>query len=98
MDDSETVEVKVGLSIMTHKIIIGITITIVNKSYLANASLKRLLEARVTPPPLLTSTFSTSFVLQNHHHQHHCHCHHHRCHHHHHYPSLSPPTQVDRQG
>ena len=29
MDDSETVEVKVGISIMTHKIIIGITIIIV---------------------------------------------------------------------
>ena len=32
--------------------------------YLAKASLKRLLEARVTPPPLRTSLFTTSFSLE----------------------------------
>ena len=31
---------------------------------LASASLKRLLEARVTPPPLRTSLFTTSFSLE----------------------------------
>ena len=38
------------------------------ESDLAKASLKRLLEARVTPTPLLPSSFSGSFVLQNHRH------------------------------
>ena len=60
------------------------------ESDLAKASLKRLLEARVTPTPLLASSFSGSFVLQNHYRHYHDH------HHHHHHPSPPQLRLTDR--